>query len=347
MDSADQIRTAVSKQGAILGTHEDALQFLLAKVNSLTDEQEKMQSAVQNLQSATAPVPEPIPSTSAPVSAPPPPPQPIAESEPLQTPMFRDAASPEPEPFAGGRGGCSGFLLQCELAFGRSPRSFVSDTVRISYLVGKLRDRALTWAEAYLARHPLPTCHYDDFLREFKKTFAHPTSECSSARKLLHLRQGRRSIADFLIDFRIAAAEAGWSDRALHGVYLHSLNDEMKDHLASRDEPATFEELVSLTLRIDSRLREREWERDYSSRRSLRRSSPVVSPPPPLPVQPSTPIAGTGGGEPEPEPMQIGRYQLTVEERERRRRSRSCFYCGSGEHLISSCPKKGNETARR
>lgn len=316
MDSADQIRTATSKQGAVLGSHEEALQFLLAKVTSLTDEQAKMQSAVQTLQSATTSEPEPVPGTSAQVPVLPPP-QLSADLESPQTPMFHDAASPQPEPFSGDRGGCSGFLLQCELAFGRSPRSFVSDTVRISYLVGNLRDRALTWAEAYQGRHPLPTCRYDEFLKEFKKTFAHTTSECSSARRLLNLRQGRQGIADFLINFRIAAAEAGWSDRALQGVYLHSLNDEMKDQLASWDEQANFEELVSLTLRIDSRLRERVWERDYGSRRSLWQSSPVVPPPAPLPVQPSTPIAGTDSGEPELEPMQIGRYQLTAEERER------------------------------
>lgn len=99
-------------------------------------------------------------------------------------------------------------------------------------------------------------------------TFAHPTSVCSSGQKLLNLRQGRQSIANFLIDFRIAAAEAGWSDDVLDGVYLHSLNDEMKDQLASRDAPSSFEELVSLTLRIDNWLREHAWEKEYCSRRS-------------------------------------------------------------------------------
>lgn len=344
MDSADPTRTAIAKQGAIIGSHEQTLGYLLATVSNLSDEQTKMQSAIQAVQAS---VNEPTPGTSAQASVTLPPPQPVAVSDSPLRPAFRDAASPEPEPFSGNPEGCSGFLLQCELAFGRSPRSFVSDSVRVSYIVGKLRDRALKWAEAYLLRHPLPTCPYDVFLSDFKKTFAHPTSVCSSAQKLLNLRQGRRSVADFLIDFRIAAAEAGWSDDALQGVYLHSLNDEMKDQLASRDEPSSFEELVSLTLRVDNRLRERAWEREFSSRRSSRRSSPVVSAPAPLPALPSAPTVRSENVESEPEPMQIGRYQLTPEERERRRRSHSCFYCGCSDHLISSCPKKGKGAARR
>lgn len=218
----------------------------------------------------------------------------------------------------------------------RSPRSFVSDTVRVSYIIGKLRDRALNWAEAYLSVHPLPSCSYDAFLGEFKKTFAHPISVGSAVRRLLNLRQGCRSIADYLIDFRTAAAAVSWPDKALQGVYLQSLNEDMKDQLASRDEPVTFKELASLTLRIDNRLRERE--RNSSTRQPVRCASLVFISP--TPIQPSATVA-VERTESEPEPMQIGRSRLSPQERERRRRSCSCFYCGSAEHFISTCPEKG------
>lgn len=95
---------------------------------------------------------------------------------------------------------------------------------------------------------------------QLNKTFACPTAEDSSSRILLSLHQGRCSVANYLIDFRTAAAEKGWSDCTLQGVYLPLLNDTTKDPLASRVEPATFEELASLTLRIDNRLWEREHE---------------------------------------------------------------------------------------
>lgn len=114
MDSADPTRTAIAKQGAIIGSHEQTLGYLLATVSNLSDEQAKMQSAIQNVQAPA----EATPGTSTKASATPPPPQPVVVSESPLMPVFRDAASPEPEPFSGNPEGCSGFLLQCELAFG-------------------------------------------------------------------------------------------------------------------------------------------------------------------------------------------------------------------------------------
>lgn len=110
-----QPRTAIAKQGTIIGSHEQTLGYLLATVSNLSDEQAKMQSAIQAVQASTN---EPTPGTSAKASATPPPPQPVAVSESPLMPVFRDAASPEPEPFSGNLEGYSGFLLQCELAFG-------------------------------------------------------------------------------------------------------------------------------------------------------------------------------------------------------------------------------------
>lgn len=47
----------------------------------------------------------------------------------------------------------------------------------------------------------------------------------------------------------------------------------MRDHLASWDEPSSYEDLVSLSLRIDNHLREREAKKNYKSQRTFFRSS--------------------------------------------------------------------------
>lgn len=65
-----------------------------------------MQSDIQSLQPSAES--EPAVSSS---------PQPVADPEPQRAHLFRDAASPEPEPCAGDPGACSGFLLQRQLAF--------------------------------------------------------------------------------------------------------------------------------------------------------------------------------------------------------------------------------------
>lgn len=153
----------------------------------------------------------------------------------------------------------------------------------------------------------------------------HPSTEGSVAKRLLGLRQGKRTVAEYIIDFRTVAAEAGWPDPALRGIFLQLLNDQMKDQLASRDEPASFEELVSLALRLDNRQRERENEKHPRIQKSpFRVPPPLTSPAPPpffTPTISRPPL-------PPPEPMEIGRSRLTPEERERRFRAGECLYCG-------------------
>lgn len=185
----------------------------------------------------------------------------------------------------------------------------------------------------------LPGCRYDVFLGEFKKTFAHPESESGTVQRLLSLRQGHRSVADFLIDFHTAAAATGWPGHVVHGIFLQALNEDMRDQLASRDEPTTFEGLASLALRIGNRLRGREPAKTSRPPRAAARSFPVACAPAPTvnPV-PEPPAVATAAEAP-PEPMQIGWSQLSLKERQRRVRSWACFFCASQGHFVAHCPK--------
>lgn len=74
-----------------------------------------------------------------------------------------------------------GFLLQYSLEFGWSPRSFPDGATKLSNLVGLLRGKALAWAKEHFSFHPISPLPCDEFLRELKKTFAHPVSEGSVA----------------------------------------------------------------------------------------------------------------------------------------------------------------------
>lgn len=189
--------------------------------------------------------------------------------------------------------------------------------------------------QAFFIFRPIKFCPYDVFLVELKKTFTHLVSEGSAVKRLLNFQQGNRGIAEFVIEFCTVATETGWRAYALQGVFLQTFNDKMKDQLTSRNEPPSFEELVSLALRIYSRLKEREAEKGIQSWRPLVRvPRPLASfaPPPleppcgplfPLPKQPA-------------EPMQIGAIQAYSEERERCFRARECLYCGRPVHFIAA-----------
>lgn len=149
---------------------------------------------------------------------------------------------------------------------------------------------------------------------------------------MLSLKQRDRSVSDHVIEFRILAVEAGWPDKALRGVFYQSLKGSIKDHLCSQPEALSFEDLVSVALRSDVRLKERQAERNRHTRKQPPHTThkSTRSPPPPSLLESSRHI-------PE-EPMQIGHSKLTMEERQKRREEGSSFYCGNHGHLVAKCP---------
>lgn len=60
-------------------------------------------------------------------------------------------------------------------------------------------------------------------------------SSHATARGLLDLRQGRRSVCDFSIEFHILGSKSWWVRVALRDTFLHGLADEIKDALVSHE----------------------------------------------------------------------------------------------------------------
>lgn len=332
MDSAE--RTAPAS-GDLLQEHEQSLSSLTRQFRESEQWAGRVNETLTAIQETLARlVPPTVPSA-------PPPPPPV----PQGLGSVRDPAPPALVPFTGELGRCGGFLIQVSLLFQRFPHAFSDDASKISHFIGALRDRALNWAESYLALHPLETVTYEQFVRDFKAVFHHPLRSDEAARQLHGLRQGSRSVAEFSIDFRVKAAETGWGDDALRGAFVIGLSDRLKDELATRDEPESFEALVNLAIRIDNRLRERVEERGGRSRAGLGEYAAVrvVSrPPPPGPARAWSPPADTAV-----EPMQLGRTRLTPEERQRRFEGRLCLYCGQSGHFVSACPLRAKGGARQ
>lgn len=158
--------------------------------------------------------------------------------------------------------------------------------------------------------------------------FDHPRRGQASSSHLLSLSQGRRTVADYSISFRVAAAESGWGQKELLAVFLRGLSKKLKDELASWEEPDTLEAAISLAIRLDNRLRERERE----TRHPLPCALPPSSPPsvPPL-------ASGSSNSTSSPEePMQLGCARLLPCERRRYVEQRLCIYCGQSGHFLAA-----------
>ncbi len=145
-----------------------------------------------------------------------------------------------------------------------------------------------------------------------------------ASRLLTTLHQGRRSVADFAIEFRTLATTCEWNEPALVARFLEGLNMDLKEEIYARGPPAQLDQLIELGIRLD---------RCFEQRRRVR--GPVSRP-----LETLTPAVVSSPFCSDPEPMQLGGVRISAEERERRIRSRLCLYCGANGHFAASCPLK-------
>lgn len=328
--SSEAFKEALSQQGQLLGQHDKMLQGIMESLQTLHLQLNQLSTQIPPVNPSTSDVGPPAPVSS---SESVPPPQPPAPS--------KEPFVPSPEPYSGDLGSCSQFILSCSLVFDLQPLSYPSDKAKIAYMVNLLRGRAAKWATALWNGASPVLNSFDSFKSELCKVFDHPVKGREAARRLLTMSQGSQSAANYSIEFRILSSECGWDEPALRGIYVKGLSEQLKDELATRDEPSTLEELISLSIRIDNRLRERVRER---TTRSHRLASPFESPAPPAPMTP-LPVLPPASPLPPEEPMQLGRARLTPQERQRRMQRHLCLYCGEADHFIASCPSSPKEKA--
>jgi len=256
-----------------------------------------------------------------------------------------------PRPYDGDFNRCRGFLAQCELLFTHQPSRYSSDGSKIALVMSLLVDEALSWAIAAVEGNPALTNDFSLFKREFQAVFNHPVDGKDAASRLLVIRQGSRTVAQYTLEFRILAAESRWEANALLCVYRKGLSDAIKD-LIVRDSPETLNDLISLALQMDSRLQERRADRAHRNSPRQPFNHPAMETPTMFSASraqpPPTPVHSLVSSAPGTvEPMEIGRSRLTPEERELRVNNHLCLYCGESGHFIRACPTRPKDPARR
>ena len=80
------------------------------------------------------------------------------------------------------------------------------------YLLGFLKGSALAWASAWWDSNSPAGDNFDFFVAKMRKVFDHPVTGGDAAKRLMSLRQGSRSVAEFSVEFRTLAVNSGWND---------------------------------------------------------------------------------------------------------------------------------------
>lgn len=335
----EKFKQAVTTQGVLVGQHGVALQEIMTTLQDLTRGMNQLESRLNDVATQLSqPLHQPQPPDTSQASGS------ALQATPPTGPQLaqpREPFIPTPTRYSGEIGLCKQFLHQCMLVFNQQPLTYSSDSSRVAFIMSLLSGKASAWAVA-LSSSKSPICStLSSFTSEMQKVFDHPLQDKEASNRLLSLRQGSGSVSTYSVDFRILATECGWDDKALKGIFFRGLSEEVKDELAARDETKDLEELISLSIRLDNRLRERRRERAGRSR-YVPTSQPRVLHLPELPAPPPRETST-----PTEEPMQLGRMKITSDERQRRFREGLCLYCGQPGHILLSCPTRPKEQAHR
>ncbi|XP_064875137.1 uncharacterized protein LOC135572058 [Oncorhynchus nerka] len=240
----DSVCHTITQQEKMLGQHNTALHEIAGSIRNLSDRLTSIQDQLR------------LPADH------PPPVSPISPAD-SGAGSFREPKVPTSEKYEGDLGGCRSFLLQCGLVFDLQPYSYATDKARIAFVIELLRGRALEWASAVWERRDTCMTSYQGFTAEMRKLFDHPVRGKDTAKRLFSLRQGARSVADFVIEFRTLAVESGWNEESLQAVFYHGLSEQLKDELISYPEPSDLDSLVTLAIRFSFVPRHHPWELDF------------------------------------------------------------------------------------
>ena len=258
-----------------------------------------------------------------------PPPAAPAPHQPDSAAPFFTTTTPEPkvgnpERFDGDPAQVRAFLTSCRLQFALQPRTFATEGARVGFAITHLTGRARLWGTAEFERQTAACSSFNLLAEEMLKVFDLGSSTDEASQALMTIRQGRRSVADYSIDFRTLARRSSWNMEALVDVFLHSLADYLKDELVSHDRPSTLDEAIALAVRIDRRVQARRHERGRQTLRDRR----------------SLTTHSTSASANHVESMEIGRASLSPEERQHRFNFNLCLYCGGEGHRVATCPVK-------
>lgn len=253
---------------------------------------------------------------------------PLLGTAPSVTPPWAGAASAPspvslPDHYVGSLKDCRGFLLQCALYFAHQPS--MPDHTRVATVVSRLGGRALEWATAVWENEPHIVSSYNSFTNLFKAVFDHPVQGRGAGDQLLQLRQGTQTTAEYALTFRTKAAASGWNEAALLTAFRNGLRPELQKELACRDDDLSLDSLISLAIRLDHLLRERQR----------------------LPEPAPTTLHNRTRDVAESEPMQLGSTRLSAAERRARLAEGRCLYCGELGHTLSVCQSRPSGSSRQ
>src|SRR5882762_8284576 len=161
--------------------------------------------------------------------------QQTSHAAPAYAPTPKKVKVPTPDIFEGKRDKVEHFIRQCNLVFAGDPINFLGYNNKITYALSLIRGRLVQeWAglkldqrTAWTNREPNavdPFSSWLDFAYQLEEHFGDPNKEETAQRKLQEIKQGRRSLEDFVTDFQTYQVQTSYDEKALTLIFKWSMN---------------------------------------------------------------------------------------------------------------------------
>lgn len=274
----------------------------------------------QQTAAASAPVPAPV---SAPAMGPFPPPG-RTHTPPLSEKL------PDPEKYNGVRGQLRSFVGQLRMKLRHNADRFSSEESRVVYAISRMERSVVSVVAPLLDAGTLPCDTLEELVTLLERAFGDPDRQGTAKRELNALKQRNRDFHQYLADFQRIMADLQYSDQAKTHALVDGLSSELQQALVTQVLPQSFDEYVSLLVRLDNQ------QRLFSRFSSASATPPRRYPTPPTQPPVAAPVADRSFAE----PMDLSRRRgpLSAVERQRRQTEGLCLYCGQPGHLARGCP---------
>jgi len=233
--------------------------MLQTKDKALAAKDNLINSLVLQLANAPATHRQPLPVI--PAQAVPPPAPILAPSNPgLKTTKLRD-----PDPFSGKREELYNFIASCRLKFAMEHHNFTDEFLKIGWASTHFTGTPKSWfSTLFTVNQDLPQEDwppelrtFSGFVKKLNELYGDPNLVSSKARELVALRQ-TTSVTEYIAQFKTIAQFLQWNDDALKEIFKKGLKTLVGDAIALREEePATLQEYMDVSNRIDIRLQQR------------------------------------------------------------------------------------------
>lgn len=249
------------------------------------------------------------------------------------------------------------FITQLKMVFILQPSRFPSESTKVMYAASFMDGMAFEWIQPYInnigtaQEDPIAT-NFEQFTAAIRSMFGDVTLLSDAENKVMKMKQGNRSAAEYTTEFKRYAGLTNFNEHALLWAYKENINAQLQDELIIRqDIPSTLIEFQELVINLDMLFRERSKKKGNQQRRvnfTKPTHAHIIDHSPAHQTQIShyQPISRDHHQEinNDVRPMEIDnttkkkKYApLSKTEKQRRRDLNLCSYCGSPDHDVIEC----------